>query len=119
MKNILRLTLLLLLVTGGVLAKVEITNRTESPIKVEISYIGVGSPYRSPEINPMGHDTCKRDLANIKTGYDVWVKKGNDFSKVLSVHGIRDLGAFRNLDLLQYTNPEDGEILYSLNRSGY
>ena len=39
MKNILRLTLLLLLVTSGVLEKVEITNRTELPIKVEISLL--------------------------------------------------------------------------------
>lgn len=103
---------------GQVKAKVTVTNRTDLPIKVAVHFIGIGSP-TVYEINPSETQTKIKDLANIKRGYEVWIKENSTYKKVISLHKISDAGAFRKLDVLQHKDPETGEFLYSIYRSGY
>ena len=105
-------------------AKVDVINYTDLPIKVDIHFqaptIFNKSPWESKELQTGESDHCKRDMANIKTGYDVWLtKNGQKDRKIISQHGLHDLGAFRRLDIFQDKDPETGEILYSLYSSGY
>ena len=106
---------ILLTATSGLLAEVKVSNLTDAPIKVEIYYTGIGSP-AILEIGPKKSDICKKDLANIKTGYVVWVKDGGEYRKVISEQNLKDLGAFRKL-VVQKIYGRAG-YQYTLARSG-
>ena len=121
MKTVKLLVAALFTVTSCLLARVDVYNHLDLPVKVEIHYIGVASPWTG-EIEAGGshvNDYLMKDLANIKTGYVVWVKEKNSYRKIISETGLSDPGAFRKLDIIQHKDPETGEILYSLYRSGY
>ena len=93
MKTVKLLVAALFTVTSCLLARVDVYNHLDLPVKVEIHYIGVASPWTG-EIEAGGshvNDYLMKDLANIKTGYVVWVKEKISYRKIISETGLRTL----------------------------
>lgn len=135
MKNFPLLMIIPLLMMPYARAHVKVENYCGKSIYVKVHFIGAGSPTKYI-VAPGGSDLQRKDLADIKKGYDVWINTGNEsdiwkssdkvtdkakdldnglWKKVISCHGIKDAGAKVTVKVFEHPDPKyQKETLYGL-----